>query len=353
MNLRHLLKKASWPTILIHSIFWAIYGFAILSFYRGPNPPDAEDPGNIRFYIMGGRILADLFIFYLTYLWAIPKLLGQRRIGWFVVYAFLMIVGFTIARWTYDAMLMPTDAKFYIINPQLPSFAQFFTRAFSSLFAFIMAGAGRFTFDWFLAQKERQVLEKERLSSELAFLKSQVNPHFLFNTLNNIYGLARKQNPATEDAILKLSGLMRYMLYETNAPEVPLARELQQLEDYLSLQALRYSRTEVATLHTSGQMEQHQIAPLLLIPLVENGFKHGRFSQPDDHLDMYLEVNEEALTFTATNPIAPRTETRDAVGGVGLENIRRRLELLYPNRHALSIAEEKGYFTATLTIQWA
>ncbi|HAA22498.1 MAG TPA: histidine kinase, partial [Cytophagales bacterium] len=272
----------------------------------------------------------------------------------FILTAAGLFLAATLTRTHFELWWITLDnANNPVVDSELTLWNQYVVRGLTSLFVIAMAGLGRFTFDWFRQQKERKELERQRLTSELAYLKSQVNPHFLFNTLNNIYGLARKQSPETEDAILKLSGMMRYMLYETNVEEVPLSREVQQLQDYLSLQSLRYKQEEVATLSVVGDVESVQIAPLLLVPLVENGFKHGRFSQTGDRLQLSLQVEQDGLVFQAENPIAPKTEERDAVGGVGLGNIRRRLEILYPDRHTMTTEEENGIFRATLTLQWA
>ena len=337
----------------LHAIFWVVYIYLVYTLWITNNIPEAEIKEGSRLPALGLRFVTEFFLFYTVYLWGIPRLLARGQIVWFILLVLFLFFSATFWRLQFEIWYVGQfpDVRF-ATNPDMPLGAQFIARGSSCGFVLIMAGVGRFTFDWFRSQKERKELEHQRLTSELAYLKSQVNPHFLFNTLNNIYGLARKQSPATEDAILKLSGMMRYMLYETNEAEVPLDREVKQLEDYLSLQSLRYARSEVARFETSGALEQYSIAPLLLVPLLENGFKHGRFSQPDDLLECNLAVSESGLEFQVINPVAPAMEQKDEVGGVGLENIRRRLALLYPERHTLEIRKENGHFEAMLTLQW-
>lgn len=338
---------------VIHAVFWGVYLFFVFTLFMSNSVNSLEVKYHHRLPVFLLRIVFDISVFYTLYGYGIPKLLGKGRVRLFLIMAVGFLVFYTASRHLFEAWWYDNNTDFTPLAPrEVPLWGQLMVRGLSGLFVTVMAGVGRFTFDWFRAQKEKQELETKRLTSELAYLKSQVNPHFLFNTLNNIYGLARKKSPVTEDAILKLSGMMRYMLYETNVPQVPLDREVQQLQDYIALQGLRYARQDVVTFHTEGNLPQFAMPPLLLVPLVENGFKHGRFSQPDDQLELSLVANEDSLTFQVENIIAPATEERDAAGGVGLENIKRRLALLYPNAHRLDFQTENNRFCATLEIQW-
>ena len=346
-------KRISWGPAVVHGVFWAVYLYFLYTFYLSNDITTLALRAHPRFGIFILRVVWDISLFYIVY-YFISRWLAKGKAWWFVgLTVGLLLVG-TALRTAFGIWWIDQSGAAYanpVVNADLPMVQQFGIRSLSSLFVIIMAGIGRFTFDWFRQQRERKELETQRLSSELAFLKSQVNPHFLFNTLNNIYGLARKHSPDTEGAILKLSGLMRYMLYETDTPEVSLTREVQQLHDYISLQSLRYAKPEVARVAIAGSIDAIEIAPLLLVPLVENGFKHGRFSQPDDQLDISLQVEEGELIFQVENPTVSATETKDEVGGVGLENIRRRLEILYAGRYTLTTEEENGRFRATLLIQ--
>lgn len=192
-------------------------------------------------------------------------------------------------------------------------------------------------------------LTREKLESELKFLKAQVNPHFLFNTLNNIYALARKRSTNTAEAILKLSELMRFMIYDSKKESIPITEEIRLINDYIDLERLRYDgRLLVDFEHTIDNPAQ-TIAPLMLIHFVENAFKHGASeSRFDSRISISISLNHGTLGARFVNTVEDRTrkELRDAIG---MQNIRRQLELLYP-KHDLQITNDDHIFTVTLTI---
>jgi two-component system, LytTR family, sensor kinase len=195
--------------------------------------------------------------------------------------------------------------------------------------------------DWLVHQQERRALVSEKTTAELAFLKSQVNPHFLFNTLNNIYALAYTKSADAPGAILKLSELMRYMLYDSNGPageslRVPLSKEITYLENFVALEKLRLTDAQVQ-FSIEGNPDLYRIEPLLLVPFVENAFKHGLLTDPKNPLVIDTEIRQGKLYFDITNRKANRQ--KDSVGGVGLQNVRRRLALLYPDRYVLHITD--------------
>ncbi len=204
-----------------------------------------------------------------------------------------------------------------------------------------------------IRQKEtEQEIIKKKLETELQFLKAQTNPHFLFNTLNNIYALARKKSDKTADVVMKLSKLLRFMLYESQKRTVSIADEMQVLVDYIELEKIRYNENLQVDFTTSVDNELQPIAPLILLPFVENAFKHGvsenRFGS---NIRISLKLDDKLLSFVCENSkteemIKSETET------IGLGNIRRQLELLYPN-HSLEIKNEKTYFTVLLKINLA
>lgn len=195
----------------------------------------------------------------------------------------------------------------------------------------------------------QQQLMREKAETELKFLKAQVNPHFLFNTLNNIYSLARRQSPATADAVLKLSKLMRFMLYESGHARIPLNDELQLIRDYIELEKLRYGDRLSVTLETSINGQHPQIAPLLLIHFVENAFKHGASeSRFESFVAISISLDNDVLTARFNNS-REATASASNTPTIGLANIRRQLELLYPN-HTLQIDEAPDQYTVTLTL---
>jgi len=200
----------------------------------------------------------------------------------------------------------------------------------------------------FAAQKREQQLQNEKLASELNFLKAQTNPHFLFNTLNNLYGLARKKDDNTAPSIMKLSNIMRYILYECNAPTIPIRKEIRIIEDYIELEKLRYDDRLTVAFGVAIDNWEQDIAPLILIPFVENAFKHGAGeSRFDTHLKINLQLSEGQLWFQVENP----RENEAVKNGIGLSNVKRQLELIYPDRHTLSIVPTNTTFSIELLLQ--
>jgi len=205
-------------------------------------------------------------------------------------------------------------------------------------------------------EQRREALEKQHLAAELSLLKAQINPHFLFNTLNNIYSLTSEESveaPAAV-AVLQLAELMRYQLYESAADHVPLEKEISHIQSFLSLQRLRLPAADAGCLRFDIQTPgaaQFPMAPMLLLPLVENAFKHGDLRTRPHAVDMRLTLAASQLTFSVRNDVRRAAERRpDGPGGVGLANLRRRLQLLYPDRHHLHVANSGVQYYITLIL---
>ncbi|MBF8962138.1 sensor histidine kinase [Pontibacter sp. FD36] len=198
---------------------------------------------------------------------------------------------------------------------------------------------------------KKEQLEKQVINSELVYLKSQINPHFLFNTLNNIHTLVYTQDPAAPEAMMRLSSLMRYMIYESNASTVPLSIEIDYLKDYISLQQLRYKASPIVDFQVEGNTDTFQVAPLLFIHLLENTYKHSPSRLKPGSIKVRIAVKENQLTATFQNPIGKKSGSLlEEPGGIGFSNIQKRLQLLYPNQHSLAINKNDEIFTAELKI---
>jgi len=207
---------------------------------------------------------------------------------------------------------------------------------------------------WRKSEKQKQDLTRETLKAELDFLKAQVNPHFLFNVLNMAYSSANKNDDEeTAGIIEELANMMRYMLYESNVNKIALEKEIEYLQSFVNLQKKRLS-TEVlpsVRFNVQGKVENYQIAPLLLIPFVENAFKHGIRMGNETFIYINLAVLNNILIFEVKNSISKNSnELETQYGGVGLENVKKRMELLYPNQYELTINEEAKKFKVTLKI---
>lgn len=212
--------------------------------------------------------------------------------------------------------------------------------------------------DWFQHQQERRALVGEKTTAELAFLKSQINPHFLFNTLNNIYALAYTKSDAAPGAILKLSELMRYMLYESTGPanptatngtpyKVSLSKEVQYLRNLVDLETLRVPNAQVQ-FTVEGNTDLYRIEPMLLISFVENAFKHGTLTDPAHPLVIHLGIRQGKLLADIVNK--KNSHQKDTTGGVGLPNVRRRLDLLYPNQYTLRVDDDEQTYSCRLEL---
>ncbi|RRB02239.1 sensor histidine kinase [Larkinella rosea] len=204
---------------------------------------------------------------------------------------------------------------------------------------------------WYLKEQAFRQIEKEKFQAELQLLKSQIHPHFLFNTLNNLYALTLRKSEQSPAVVLKLSQLLSYMLYDCNASEVSLEKELAFIKNYVGLEQLRYGSRLDISLNFQGDLQGRQIAPLLLIPFLENAFKHGTSEQLEQAwIFMDLAVDDNVLTFKLVNSRDSDTFAPASVGGIGLQNVRKRLELLYPGKYQLTIQPEEETFLIDLTL---
>ncbi len=203
-------------------------------------------------------------------------------------------------------------------------------------------------------RKEKEAIqsEKEKLETELKFLKSQVNPHFLFNALNNIYSLAVLKDPQTPESVMQLSEMLRYMVYDSNEEKVPLKSEILYIQNYVDLKRLKDSRGMDLELDMDPSAEDLMVAPLLFIPFVENAFKHSKIENlKEGFIKIDLQVREKTIDFSVVNSLPDEEFTKDEVGGIGLDNVLKRLDLLYPgDKHNLNIQKTHDQYKVHLKV---
>ncbi len=211
-----------------------------------------------------------------------------------------------------------------------------------------------FKFAWDALRKQREVeeLKSAVVESELQFLKSQINPHFLFNNLNNLYSYAIEQSPKTPEIILELSGFLRYMLYECTEKYVPLTQEITQLENFVNLNELQIEERGQVMFAQENIQPGYRIAPLILIVFIENAFKHSMVSQSENiYIDICIGMNDAGqLSLKCKNSFQPRSNTESLSQGIGLENVKKRLQLLYPDAYQLVISKREERFEVVLTM---
>jgi sensor histidine kinase YesM len=226
------------------------------------------------------------------------------------------------------------------------------TILFIFIIVFGLSVAYFFLKEWSRVEKMRSELQAVQLDTEVKFLKSQVNPHFLFNTLNNLFSMAQKKgDDDLADGISKLSGMMRYMIYESNEETVPLKKEIEYLENCILLNKLRYADNEVKVIFNyPEQTEGVFVVPMLFIPFVENAFKHGVIIGQSSEIDISISIANSLLIFTCENTIYSVKKMEDEKSGIGLENVKRRLELVYPGRCELFIKNTDNKYIVNLEI---
>ncbi len=317
-----------WVTVVLHVLTWAI--MFSLPYLLKPDR-SADDPKDyerhkqafiILFFIVH---LLWLALFYLNAFLFIPKLAYRRKIGMYV-----LAIAASVA-----VMLLIDIAYFRIFIPGV-NFRIYNYFAFNTLpvvFVLIASTAYRLIIDRIKARQREKDRIAENLKTELSLLRSQVSPHFMFNVLNNMVALARKKSDLLEPSLMKLSQLLRYMLYETHE-RVPLQKEVEYLQSYIDLQQQRFGKTvEVKAAFDIGQ-GSHSIEPMLLIPYVENAFKHGVSMIQDPSIEIILKVETNQLDFRVRNKFRPEgEEIKDEASGIGMANVERRLKLLYPGKH--------------------
>jgi hypothetical protein len=225
-------------------------------------------------------------------------------------------------------------------------------RSFTTSLLLLLVGSfWKLSFVWSKTEKEKEALEKEKLSAELRLLKSQINPHFLFNVLNSLYALSYKEQSRVSTSILKLSYIMRYMIYDTNAAAVQLQKEVDYIENYIALQRLRMPDFIDISFKAEGVQATHFIEPMLLLPFIENAFKHGVSYLTPSKISIRLTVKGDELYLEVDNPVVEHKETSpQAEGGVGLTNVRERLKLLYGNYYTLKIQQLDQRYMVNLYI---
>jgi LytS/YehU family sensor histidine kinase len=218
----------------------------------------------------------------------------------------------------------------------------------SCFFLLLLGGFIHLTFYFIKSQDEKRALENASLQAENNLLKSQINPHFLFNTLNSIYALAYQKSDNAEKSILKLSEILRYMIYETSSEKIELEKDIYYLSSYIDLQRLRLPDKVKINYQVEGSLQGCFVAPLLLITFIENAFKHGISYTHPSTINIIIKVFDKTLTLLVSNPIV--SSNKFDQGGMGLKNAQRRLELLYPGHYDLDIVNDKSLYVVNLKI---
>jgi two-component system, LytTR family, sensor kinase len=330
--------------VVYHCFFWMLVGASIFIIDRSQ--------GQTTEYALIGTSISILFylpIVYINLEYLIPRYLTRSMflnyVGLLIAVAVIvtpikvLVLYFAQGGGVELRHTMRSEQIVYLFTSLLFSFGSTFLRMMT---------------DWVRYQQERREAVRQRMETELNFLKSQINPHFLFNTLNSLYALTLRKSDQAPEIVIKLSEMLRYMLYECNEPTTPLNKELTYLRSYLELEKLRHGDRMQLVYEETGQTDYYELAPLMLIPFVENAFKHGLgHSVTPGQITIQIKVDQGRMFLLVKNSKPSSLPGRPTArsGGIGLVNVRRRLELLYPGRYKLDIDDAPQTYTVHFELQ--
>lgn len=323
----------------------------------------------IDYKIMGFNLFYSLLMFYVTYFVLMPFLL-QKKIWLFMILSLSFLFASIFIKGTFskdlfekrrleitqeymdksknksDAFLKETQKR-----PPTVIGRQFAFAGLGLLFFFILSVSLRFMEKWLENEKQKSQLLQDNVKTELAFLKQQINPHFLFNSLNSIYSLSISKSEKTTPSILKLSSILRYMLYETEPSRSSLKNELSVIQDYIELQKLRLTEKVEVMVNMQSEFDDYKFEPFIILPIIENAFKYGVDNLNNSFISIDIMVENQLLDLKVVNKVVQRPAMLRKDSGIGLNNIKRRLEILYPNQHQFTSDENNEVFIVKMQIK--
>jgi sensor histidine kinase YesM len=360
-----------------HVVFWLVWCIAFNLLFHYPNHVfkgwDTSGPGTRNYQELGpvwffvktffintlfGVIVAQIAFTYALIYWLLPNYYYKKRNLFttsIVTVVVLLIFYFLATAFKYSPSIYndimnttPSGYGSFISMMKIVFIDQLTSLPIITGIALMIKLIKR----WWHKMKESEQLTKEKVKAELQLLKSQVHPHFLFNTLNNIYYFTISGSAKAPEMIKKLTDLLNYILHECNQPLVPLEKEIRMIQDYMALEKIRYGDQMNMSVELPDNCKNKMIAPLLLIPFVENSFKHGTSKVLSGaFIKLTMRIKENTLYFSLTNNKPPVNESIKTKGNIGLVNVKKRLDLLYPGEHILMINEDPEIFTIDLQIQ--
>lgn len=333
-----------------HVLFWACY----IAMYTGIYGYFEDDFGAEFFWAMA-YLPIKIAATYFTMYYIIPRYFLKKKYvaATLLTITIILLAGF-IQRFLDYYVFYPIYAyEFMAGSPfNIPKSI----KNVLSIYPAVALGAFiKITKHFYNEESKSQELRQQKLQAELNFLKGQIHPHFLFNTLNNLYALTLKKSENSPEVVLKLSELLSFMLYECNSRTVPLSKELKLIENYIALEKIRYDDRLTITYKTEGDVSQNQIPPMLLLPFVENAFKHGTSDSIDEvWVNIHIQVDDRSLSLSVENSNGYDTVEKNEFEyqkGIGLKNVRRRLELLYEDHYTLETNDTEDQYAVSLTIE--
>ncbi len=340
-----MLYKFLTSRIVYHTAFWlALFIFLIIL--------QKNNTGFwLAFISQLGQVGFFMILVYVNINYLVPRFLSKNKLFIYLAYFVALVILVTLARVVFEYWIYPGQSSLrneLIYSGQYIYFIlHFFIGVASTLFVI--------STQWVRSEREKQEMKTEQIQTELKFLKSQINPHFLFNILNSLYALTLKKSDLAPTMVIKLSEMMRYMLYECNEKRVPLEKEINYLRNYLDLERLRIGNKMDIELNVGGDLQEKYIAPLIFINLVENAFKHGGIGVNMDkgYVRLNITVDGHIIYFSLQNtkPIRSIESKRlKPTGGIGLQNVKNRLDIVYSNNYSIKIKEDADTYGVDLTL---
>lgn len=338
-----------------HIAFWGIYYVFSLLTYFHPffGKTSFESWVVVEIKEVFWHVITQMIFCYTVLYFLLPKYLNRKK---YVAFGFLTLIlsvtiyGLSYVEQFYFFSRIHADAHIPFLTPQLLAWYCFI--CFISYYPIStgLAMAFKMLKNFYIKQSENQLLTRENANAELQLLKAQVHPHFLFNTLNNIYSFSLNNNIQAPKLVKNLSDTLQYMITDCDAAMVPLSKEIKMIYDYIDLEKIRYGNRLNMQIEISGNIENKLIVPLLMIPFIENSFKHGPSRMIGDvWITLFLQADETMLHFTLTNS-KPSEDVAKAKGGIGLNNVKKRLDLLYPSGHLMVIEPSLNTYTVNMQI---
>lgn len=331
--------------IRYHLLFWLIY--FIFNFFR------FATINNDYWYSLKSNLIEfplNIIITYFTIYYLIPKFILKKKYLQFFLLFTLSLALFYLIRTGLNYILVSEN-----IWPEAQGNQEPFTvihmveLVIGAIYVIALVSAIKLTYDWVSEKKRNDDLQRMQLETELNFLKSQIQPHFFFNTLNNLYALVIKNSPKAPNVVMKLSEIMQYVLYEVKEPRISLMKSINYLYSYLELEKLRYGERVKSNISIEGNIDDIEIPPLLFLPFLENCFKHGAKHQTDINVNIAFVVKDNFLYFTVENDFVKSDDTATK-HGIGIENTKRRLQLLYGSSYSLKTRSKGNIYTVNLKL---
>lgn len=330
--------------IAIHILCWvALLSYFLIGYFLDGGKFNELSPFGFSIY------LAHIPEFYICYLWVFPAFLKRSKIPQLVAGILFAMTAHIFLRYLVEEVTFPYFWGIRNYNEKTPILYYVRDNIYYSTSYIVIAAAVWSSQNALKNERMNQQLRDEAVKAELSFLKSQINPHFLYNTLNYIYALAMPVSEKLSNAVLRLSDLMRYTLSESTDGKVSLLKELDYLESYVELFKMRFEPNFYVRFEAHGVNENQRVASLLLIPLVENAFKHGVLNDAENPVLIEIKVLNKKLVATVSNKI--NHSHKDKSSGIGLINVHRRLTLIYPGQHDLQIKNDGKFYESILTLE--